>query len=109
MNLLIVEDNDLIARMLKRTLSKEFDIRVAYSVEEGLEELKQNDFDIVLTDWDCPDSGNGIEIVKAANVPVVVHTGNSDVFVPGVKVLFKPCSPKVICQELLTVLKERKN
>jgi DNA-binding response OmpR family regulator len=108
MNLLVVEDNALIARMLKRTLSKEFNIRVACSVEEGLEELKQNNIDIVLTDWDCPVSGNGIEIVKATETPVVIHTGNPDVFVPGVKVLFKPCSPKVICQELLKACKERR-
>jgi DNA-binding response OmpR family regulator len=108
MNLLIVEDNTLVARMLKRVLSKEFNIRLAYSVEQGLRSLLEYNFDVVLTDWDCPDYGNGIEIVKAADIPVVVHTGNSDVFIPGVKVLSKPCSPKVICQELLKACKERK-
>jgi DNA-binding response OmpR family regulator len=108
MNLLIVEDNALIARMLKRTLSKDFNVRVAYSVEEGLRLLLEYNFDIVLTDWDCPTPGNGIKIVNAVDIPVVIHTGNPDVFVPGVKVLFKPCSPKVICQELLTACKERR-
>jgi DNA-binding response OmpR family regulator len=49
--ILIVEDDEMIADMEKRVLEEEeFQVKVAGDRVEGLEKIKQNVYDIIITD-----------------------------------------------------------
>jgi DNA-binding NtrC family response regulator len=107
--LLIVEDEEIVARMLVRTLKKYWrTISVARSSTEGLNMIAHNEYDVVLTDLDCPMEGEGIRIVQGAGLPVVVHTGNSSAVLPnGVCVLKKPVDTMVLTHTLMAEWKAR--
>lgn len=47
---LLVEDDPLLARSLDRTLSEHMDVRAASSAEQALVALREEDFDLILTD-----------------------------------------------------------
>lgn len=93
--LLIVEDDEVVSRMLVRVLKASFkSVTVALSCDAGLSEMKTKKYDVILSDWDCPKAGDGIRIIgfaKSLSTPVVVCTGNSTAEVPpGVIVIHKP-------------------
>jgi two-component system capsular synthesis sensor histidine kinase RcsC len=109
--LLIVEDEEIVARMLVRTLKKYWrTISVARSSTEGLNMIAHNEYDVVLTDLDCPMEGEGIRIVQGAGLPVVVHTGNSSAVLPnGVCVLKKPVDTMVLIHTLMAEMAKWKS
>lgn len=47
---LLVEDDSLLARSLERTLSEHMEVRAASSAEQALVALRQEDFDLIVTD-----------------------------------------------------------
>lgn len=47
---LLVEDDSLLARSLERTLSEHMEVRAASSAEQALVALREEDFDLILTD-----------------------------------------------------------
>jgi PAS domain S-box-containing protein len=83
-NILLVEDDTCDQQLVKWILAKpsqtvEFTIQTAGSAKDGLERLKNYNFDLVLLDLGLPDS-NGLETVETfrnANlkIPFVVLTG----------------------------------
>lgn len=93
LDLLIIEDDEQVARMAKRALKRSWkNIYVAHSCEEGLELLDTISLDVILSDWDCPNEGDGARIVQNAHLPVVIYTGNEHVknICKAVTVLSKP-------------------
>jgi DNA-binding NtrC family response regulator len=83
LHLLIVEDEEIVLRMLVRSLKAYWKtISVARSSTEGLDMIAHNKYDVVLTDLDCPMEGEGIRIVQGSGLPVVVQTGNSSAVFP---------------------------
>jgi DNA-binding NtrC family response regulator len=104
--LLIVEDDVAVARMLKRVLSRDWgEIVVVYSAVDGIEEILASDskYDAVITDWDCPYSGDGMGVITAARhrgVPAVLHTGNSTVSSKDFEIVYKPSDVDVINEAL---------
>lgn len=110
LNLLVVEDDFFTAKVVVRMLGKLWrKITVACSCDSGLEELSKGDHDVVLTDWDCPIQGDGIRIVEATDLPVVVHTGDIRANVPaGIRVLHKPCRIAKMQQVLVEAYMLRK-
>jgi len=78
-NILLVEDKESMAQMLKETLEAEgFKIVIASDGLEGIKQFKENHFDLVLSDLKLPKK-DGIEVLKNIKAesfltPVIVMT-----------------------------------
>ncbi|MCF6279812.1 MAG: sigma-54 dependent transcriptional regulator [Flavobacteriaceae bacterium] len=83
--ILIIEDEAAIRRVLKKIISEEND---AYEVEEaedgleGIEKIKNNDYDLVLCDIKMPKM-DGVEVLEKAKkikpeIPMVMISGHGD-------------------------------
>jgi DNA-binding NtrC family response regulator len=77
--ILIVEDKDSLAQMLKETLELAgYEVEVAKDGAEGIEKVKDSKVDVVITDMKLPKK-NGLEVLKASKdenplTPVIVMT-----------------------------------
>ncbi len=82
--ILIVEDKESMAQMLKETLEPEgYEVMIANNGAEGIRMLKENRVDVVLTDLRLPKK-NGLEVLKASKsenplIPVIVMTAYGSV------------------------------
>ncbi len=76
---LIVEDKESMAQMLKETLTLEgYEVAIAKDGAEGIKKIRDSKIDIVLTDLKLPKK-DGIEVLKASKeenplIPVIVMT-----------------------------------
>jgi DNA-binding NtrC family response regulator len=79
MMILVVEDKESLAQMLRETLEAEgYSIVIARDGQEGIRQLKENRFDLVLTDLKLPKKG-GIDVLRTSKAenqltPVIVMT-----------------------------------
>lgn len=77
--ILVVEDKESMAEMLKQTLELEgYKVLIGRDSDEGIKILKENKIDLVLTDLKLPDK-DGIEVLKASKEdnqirPVIIMT-----------------------------------
>lgn len=77
--ILVVEDKESMAQMLRETLEAEgYSIVIARDGQEGTRQIRENRFDLVLTDVKLPKK-DGIEVLKASKTespltPVIVMT-----------------------------------
>jgi two-component system, NtrC family, response regulator HydG len=82
--LLIIDDDKDICLVLSRFLGKnDFDVDVTNSGEEGLKQLRNKDYALVLCDYRLPDM-NGVETLRKIKLlqpgtAVIIITGYSDV------------------------------
>lgn len=82
--ILIIEDDIAFCKLLERFLIKKaFDVTVAFSAAEAREAVKNESFDLILTDLRLPDS-DGIGLMSEfknayPHIPVILMTGYSDV------------------------------
>ena len=82
--ILIVEDDVAFCMMLKTFLEKKnFKITTAFSIQEAISEIEQNQFDLVLTDMRLPDQ-DGITLLNhiknlEEKIQVVVMTGYAEI------------------------------
>jgi CheY-like chemotaxis protein len=83
---LIVEDNSSDAFLLKKALTKarqaEFEITTVERLDDAITALNDNDFDLVLTDLNLPDSV-GVETISklvqnCRGLPIIALTGWDD-------------------------------
>jgi CheY-like chemotaxis protein len=84
--ILVVDDDPLICKMIKRCIDSYFgkDVKVSYvlGAQEGLSNLERypEKYDLVITDWNCPEKGSGMGIIDCAKfsfgIPVIVYTGD---------------------------------
>jgi DNA-binding NtrC family response regulator len=68
-NILIVEDERLVARALARALNLTRDgyvVESCGSAEEALERLNDGSFELLISDWRLPGM-NGLELIKVAH------------------------------------------
>jgi DNA-binding NtrC family response regulator len=76
---LIVEDKDSMAQMLKETLELEgYDVLIAKDGDEGTKKIKKTKVDILITDLKLPKK-DGLQVLKASKqenplIPVIVMT-----------------------------------
>lgn len=64
MNILIVEDETVVAKQLEETLHQEaYETLIAHTVAEAKQAMEAHDFDLVLLDWNLPD-GDGISLLR---------------------------------------------
>ena len=80
--ILVVEDNQTLAKLIVKKLQKELDVEVdvAYRLSEAKLFLKKYDYFLTLLDLNLPDAPNG-EVVDYAIVKeqkIIVLTGNAD-------------------------------
>ena len=80
-NILLVEDNREIARIMRDTLIKEnYKVTWATTGIEGLEDFLAGSFDLVLVDWMMPEMG-GIELIEhirlQSDVPIIMISAKS--------------------------------
>jgi DNA-binding NtrC family response regulator len=77
--ILIVEDNESMAKMLQQALTGEgYRIFLAKDKQEGIEKIQRENIDLVLSDLRLP-SGTGIDILQATReqspfIPVIIMT-----------------------------------
>ncbi len=82
--ILVVEDKESMARMLKETLEMEgYEVITARDGAEGIKMIKENKVDVVLTDLRLPKK-DGLEVLKASKeknplAPVIVMTAYGSV------------------------------
>ncbi len=86
LNVLLIEDNEADTRYLKELLSDatsdKHTITASSTAKKAMSLLEENDFDIVLTDLNLPDT-DGLEVIKLIQkvnsmIPIVVLTGQGD-------------------------------
>ncbi|KRP29154.1 MAG: Fis family transcriptional regulator [Cryomorphaceae bacterium BACL22 MAG-120619-bin32] len=83
--ILIIEDEAAIRRVLKKIISEENETYIIEEAEdglEGLEMLKNNDFDLILCDIKMPKM-DGVEVLEKAKklhpeIPIVMISGHGD-------------------------------
>jgi DNA-binding NtrC family response regulator len=77
--ILIVEDKDSMARMLRETLEAEgYAVSIAPDGREGIRQIRDRRFDLVITDLKLPGK-DGVEVLKAVKaenqlIPVIIMT-----------------------------------
>lgn len=79
MKMLIIEDDHVMAQMLKASLKNDYRLDLAYSGEDGIAHADTNTYDIILLDYVLPDL-NGFEVMRELKKnkycpPVLVLTG----------------------------------
>lgn len=79
MKILAIEDNPRLSEGIKRQLRKKYIVDIAGSGEEGLQQIADSNYDIVLLDLGLPDMP-GLEVCKhirqlSSEVPILVVTG----------------------------------
>lgn len=67
--ILIVEDDKTLGDVLKRELSKEYEVSLGRTQKEALNLIKENRFDLLILDIGLPD-GSGFEIAESFTGPV---------------------------------------
>lgn len=79
--ILIIEDDTSFARMLQKFLARNsYDVVLSHTGLDGEKQLKEHDFQLVITDLRLPDY-DGIKLVSNLNgeIPVIVMTGYAEV------------------------------
>ncbi|MCY7296714.1 response regulator [Alteromonas sp. a30] len=82
LSVLHVEDDLADAAVVRRLIGKKFELTQAGSLEEAIDKLSENTYDVLLVDLNLPDSTglNSLHkvLAKAPSSPVVVLTGNDN-------------------------------
>lgn len=115
-NILIVEDEKGISKIIKSYLEKEgYKVFQAFDGKEGLNYFENEEIDLILLDLMIPEiSGEELikEIRNKSNVPVIMVTAkvNEEDIINGLKLgaddyMTKPFSPKELVQRIKTVLR----
>ena len=121
MQLLLVEDNELIAKGLKYSLEqKEYKVIHTMNIKETLEIIKVKNIDLVILDISLPD-GNGFDLyknsIKDKNIPTIFLTAKDeeDDIVKGLELgaedyITKPFSTKELIARINKILlRQKKN
>src|SRR5690554_36540 len=112
--ILIVDDDVDICLLLKRFFERNgFDVKTAFKGKEGLDILRNEAIDLILTDFRLPDHDGFqmIEAIKKINpsLPIIVITGYSDVN-QAVKVIrlgaYEYVTKPIFPEEILLLIKD---
>src|SRR5260370_2876729 len=111
-NVLVVDDDIEICRILHRMLSKQqYTVQTSQSVADALAAVEQKPFDVYVMDYKLPD-GSGLDVAerirsKGSKAPIILMSGYdaSAVTLRADKLcisnfLKKPCSRETICNAM---------
>jgi len=121
--ILFVDDEPKVLSGIIRLLRKErfvWDIETANSVDEAIKLLAQDDFDLVVSDFNMPER-DGLDLISEmrlnsnyADIPVIMLTGNAEVDLKrraldagAIDLLSKPVSQEDLLARLRSVLQLR--
>lgn len=120
MKIILAEDNDLLRKSLSFFLiSKGFEVEQFSDGKEALEAIKNNNYDIVLTDINMPgisgmEMTQYIRITLQLETPIIIFTSSGieqtelDAFDIGANdFMAKPISPSVLLVRINKLLKEK--
>jgi two-component system response regulator HydG len=112
--ILIIDDDVDICTLLKRFLERKgFEVSTSFKGQDGIQQFKDGDYDVVLTDFRLPDM-DGVEVLKTIKkikpaTPVIVITGYSDVG-QAVKVIrlgaFEYVTKPIFPEEILMLVED---
>lgn len=119
-SILVVDDDKAIATLIKNVLKNLGfgNVIVAFDAEEGLEVMKHNFVDLIITDWEM-EPVNGIEFTKQIRkmddakrfTPIIMLTGHGEkqeielARDCGItEYLIKPFTAKSLCSRIATVV-----
>lgn len=82
LHLLMIDDEEMICKMLEKCLKPVFDITTTTCPQKGLEIFEKNNFDLVITDIKMPKI-SGLEVAQKlrsthSNLPIVFISGHID-------------------------------
>ena len=119
MKILLIDDDEWIRDSLSRFFEYEPCMFLAFeTAEEGLEELRKRDYDIIILDYRLPGM-NGVQFLKQiqethAHVMKILITayGNKEVFSQAIELgvgdfIDKPFSTKTLEDTMLRLIEER--
>ena len=119
-NILIIEDEENIARFIELELKYEnYDVTISTDGRLGLEEVKNNNYDLIILDIMLPKI-NGLEVCKKirefSEIPIIMVTAKSDVshIVMGLDFgaddyLTKPFNMEELIARIRRLLKKKAN
>ncbi len=96
--LLLVDDEismfQVIKHLIKKFSKDNYIVDYAPDGEKGLSLFNKNNYDLIITDFNMP-LMNGIEMIKEIrkinnNIPIYLITGNKEVMMEEVTVIYKP-------------------
>lgn len=81
--LLLIEDEKMMAKNIAFFLNKEgYSIDIAYDGQEGLDQFRKENYDLLLLDWTLPKM-DGLEVCrtirKFSNVPIIMITAKDEI------------------------------
>jgi DNA-binding NtrC family response regulator len=104
LNLLVIDDSSSIRTMLKRLLKNHFKfVKVVESSTAGIREAQKGEFDIILTDWECPECDGANKVINSVDIPVVIMTGNITRKHSVNKVIYKPFEIEYVISSIVEV------
>jgi two-component system, chemotaxis family, chemotaxis protein CheY len=117
MKVLVLDDSKTMLRIISNTLKRvgHDDIVTAEDGLQGLEAFKEDDFDLILTDWNMPNM-DGLAFVKEVRkindeIPIAMITtegGKSEVITAlkaGVNnYIVKPFTPQILKEKLSDIM-----
>jgi DNA-binding NtrC family response regulator len=118
--LLLVDDEKTMVKYLsKRLIKRGFEISIAYNGMDALEQVRENDFDVVLLDVLMPGM-NGIDTLKEIKkikprTEIIMLTGHAsvEVGIEGMKAgafnyIMKPFDPNELVAEIHLACEQRR-
>lgn len=120
-NVLVVDDESMVARLISRFVSLKFGNKIVIdwvdSALHGVNRLGNPtyEYDLVITDWNCPHENGGLEIVQQCrkiDIHVIVYTGDlgnknlNKVYEYGVMVIDKSQNIETLMDEIQNALFE---
>lgn len=116
-NLLLVEDESAIRDMIRFSLSKEFELYDAESIQQASKLLTTYNIDLIILDWMLP-GGSGIDFIKWCkqqiykNIPIIMLTAKAEeenkikgLMTGADDYITKPFSPKELIARIKTILR----
>jgi len=103
--ILLIEDAQILRELFKLLLSREFFVVTAATGQEALDALRDQTFDLVLSDFHLPDmTGADVYYLQGADRPAYAALSASDselefrdwVQSEGIPYLTKPCPPALL-------------
>ena len=103
--ILLIEDTQILRELFKLLLSREFFVVTAATGQEALDALRDQTFDLVLSDFHLPDmTGADVYYLQGADRPAYAALSASDsepefqvrVQREGIPYLTKPCPPALL-------------
>ncbi len=119
-SVLIIDDDPTFCLMLKSFLSKnDFETATAFSGSEAINQVKKDEFDVILSDFRLPDT-DGLELLKQIReikpgMPVIIMTSYADIRIAvkamqsgAYEYVTKPVNPDEILLTINNALKRDK-